>query len=809
MKHLHKTPIPLAVMCLLSSPVYALTIENIRASGLNGLQDKQSLILQVLEIKQGSKIEPTQLPELEKKLMDSGFFQSVEAKLEENDLVLNVVEKPLIENVVVEGAKTIRPKTIIDNLKQNEIAQGKVYNPYIMAHFVDTLKDEYINGLGKEDVQIKDESQINANELVDIKLNIAEGKTTRINDIHFNGAKAYSQWKLRRLMMSNQKNLTSAVLQNNKLKPNQLRADLEKVVDFYQNKGYFKSNIEGVDFTVVDAEQKLKDVRIKLHEGDIYHFEKPDVQFNIGENDVDIMPLFQDGKLDQLITIKENSLYRKNDVLETKSNLSDHLSNNGYAFNKIDIDVVPNDEKKTVKFVFKVHSGSQEKIKINQFLVKGNKKTNTPVILREMRQKEGDVFDLSKLQRSKDRLNLTGFFNQVEMETIPVPNQPHLMDIQVDVAERRTGTLQFNAGYMQDYGATFGFAAEDRNFKGTGKELGGQVNYNKTYQNAQLSYTDPYLTASGISLHGNVFGSVYDPRKQKDNNQSYKTSKYGVGLNFGFPVNEYNKIYAGFTTEHLTLNTYDNAPQKYREFIQEHGKNNSGIGKFSGVLVKGTVGWGRNTTNDAYWATKGYISNVNAEITVPSISKLDFYKFNLEHRHFFPIGEKSSLMVMGKAGYANSYRKTSSLPFFENYYGGGLGSVRGFESSTLGPKVYDVDNNIITYGGNKMVAGSLEFQTPVPLMKDTSNVRISAFVDAGSIWDGKTYTAADSDNGYMVDGYESKHHSSFKNEFRASAGLAYTWLSPIGAIKFSYAIPLKKKKEDQLQRFQFQLGTTF
>ena len=203
--------------------------------------------------------------------------------------------------------------------------------------------------------------------------------------------------------------------------------------------------------------------------------------------------------------------------------------------------------------------------------------------------------------------------------------------------------------------------------------------------------------------------------------------------------------------------------------------------------------------------------NVNGEVTIPGVSKLNYYKAESTSKYFIPVGKSgAALMIGGRIGYANSYGSTKELPFFENYYGGGLGFVRGFESGTLGPKIYNKNGNIITYGGNKIAGVTMEVQSPLPsfMTKDSSNVRVSAFLDSGAVWDGKNYSQHDSDNG--VSSYRGNtHHSSFKNEFRASAGLAWTWLSPMGPVKFSYAIPIKKKQEDQIQKFQFQLGTTF
>ena len=344
----------------------------------------------------------------------------------------------------------------------------------------------------------------------------------------------------------------------------------------------------------------------------------------------------------------------------------------------------------------------------------------------------------------------------------------------------------------------------------------------KTSQNASLSFTDPYFTPDGVSLGYDIYGRVYDPRKATSSTQQYKTTSLGGGLRMGVPVTEYDRVNFGLGAENMAVNIYENAPKRYRDFIEEYGsfhntdcvtdangnKSTAGCsGKFKGWIYKGSIGWGRNKTDSAMWPTRGYITGVNSEIGLPG-SKLQYYSLTHNQTWFFPLSKDFTLMLGGEVGYANGYGKTKELPFFENFYGGGLGSVRGYESGTLGPKVYDDDGDVISYGGNKKANVSAELLFPMPGVKDARTVRLSAFADAGSVWDGKTYTSADSDFQGKTP-YDGNHTSSFKEELRYSAGMAVTWLSPLGPMKFSYAYPINKKKGDEIQRFQFQLGTTF
>ena len=800
-------------------------INDIKASGMehtNGL-----FVLNGVNLKQGMSINESNFAQLQQKLMELGFFQSVNISRNGNDIIIAVVENPTIRDININGNKSFRTKELLVNMQNAHMQKGLTYSKVMLNQYTQLLSKQYFVQ-GRQHAEVKATTTNNDDGTVNIQLDIIENPSTKINDIKFEGNQAFSDKQLLRLMKLSPKGGTNFI--TDKLDQNKLRSDLEHVIDFYHEHGYFEAGTEDVKFVDVNTQQSnknpMQDIVVYLKEGKSYHFAQPKVEMS---DNPKVREILSDTVLEKNLLIRDGDLYQKSKVINSMQNLNTVLANNGFAFAKVDVQPEIENEQK-VKFIFSVQENTSQTQKINRYNIRffdanGNvvedHKTKDYVVLREMRQNVGDVYDLSKIQRSKERLDLTGYFNQVSMATQKVEGDNDLVDVNVDIQERRTGAVQASIGYVQGSGFNAGIGISDKNFRGTGQSLGANLNYNKVNRSADLNYQNPFMFKmgnQGVSLDSSVYGSIYDPRKENDTYQSYRSVRYGAKFNFGIPLfnSEYNKIYTGLDIEHMTLNTYSDAPQRYRQFIQEHGKSygdskTNGVGKFSGWLPKLTVGWGRNTTNHAYWPTRGYMFNVNGEVTIPGVSKLNYYKAESTSKYFIPVGKSgAALMIGGRIGYANSYGSTKELPFFENYYGGGLGFVRGFESGTLGPKIYNKNGNIITYGGNKIAGVTMEVQSPLPLFmtKDSSNVRVSAFLDSGAVWDGKNYSQHDSDNG--VSSYRGNtHHSSFKNEFRASAGLAWTWLSPMGPVKFSYAIPIKKKQEDQIQKFQFQLGTTF
>ena len=740
---------------------------------------------------------------IEEEILKSGYFQNVSVNTDSNRaMTISVKENPLINEININGASAIKDKNILDIYEKNKIAKGTVFNGKIIGNLNNTLLENY-HSLGREQAKVTSEVKQNAeNGNLDLTLNIVEGPINKVNNISFVGNTIYSDKELKRIMTTSESTSVNKLIRKNKLLPDTFKTDLEKIVFKYQNSGYYEASVLDANITkdTTNEKDEFKDIQIKIHEGDIYHI--GNVRLGVSEELRQIINN-EDEEFKKLFKIKKNELFKFSNVIETRDNLNKYFSDRGYAFNTVDIQDTPDKENKLVNFNFIVNPNN--KVQINNITVVGNKKTKDNVVLREMRQKSGDTYDLSKLQRSKERVEMTGFFNNVDIKTKQVAADK--ADIEVEVSERRTGTFEASVGYMQDYGPTFGVAASDLNFRGSGNSLGVQLNRNKVNSNASVTYGIPYINDKGIGLTTTLYGNAYDPRKYSDSTQSYKNERFGGNLTWKIPINEYDNFYVGTGIERVQIQTFDNSSKRYKNFIKENdGDNKTGVGKYDANVGKLTLGWGRNKLNHPYWPTKGYMTKFNSDFTIPG-SDLEYYKFNFNNKFFIPVAEKSTIMLSGNIGYADSYGKTKDLPFFESYGGGGLSSVRGYESNTLGPKVYDVDGSVVHYGGNYMASGSVEFQTPVPFIKDSSNVRLSAFVDAASVWDNKTYSAADSDINQNV--YDGLHKSSFKNELRTSAGLAYTWLSPIGPVKFSYAVPLNKKDNDSVQKFQFQLGTVF
>ena len=771
------------------------TIQDIRVEGLQ--RTEPATVFNYLPVKVGDTFTDAQGEEIIKTLYATGFFDDVRVETLGNHILLTVVERPVISSLNVTGGKTLSNDAIRKNLDAFGLGQSRSFNQATLNQAIAGLQQEYRNR-GKNSVSITPEVTRLERNRVAVDVKIDEGPTTTITDIEFNGNERYSDRQLRNQMSLSEGGLFTWISKSNRFSETKFRQDLESINDFYQNNGYFDFRITDVD-VAMSEDKKAQTIKVDVHEGQRYRWGKVVI-----EGDTREVPK---AELEKLLTMKEGSWYDRSKMMDSLKTMQDRMGSAGYAFSQIDVRPQANPETGVVDFTLLV--APDRKVYVNRINISGNNKTRDEVVRRELRQMESAPYDVSKIQRSRERVELLGYFDNVQVDAQPVAGTPDQVDLNMSVNERATGSLEVAAGWVQDDGLVLSAGVSQDNLFGTGKSVSARVSNAKVSKQASLSFTDPYFTPDGVSLGYDIYYRGYNPYKSDNNRLGYKTDTYGIGARMGVPVTEYDRVNFGLGLERLNVKLYDNPPQRYDDFVNQNGEKN--------WIVKGNVGWGRNKTDSALWPTRGYMTSVNLDAGLPG-GDLQYYSLTHDQKWFFPLSKDFTLMLSGEVGYADGYGKTEQLPFFQNFYGGGLGSVRGYESGSLGPKFKTkytdgtLSSSVSSYGGNYKAYAGAELLFPLPGIKDQRTVRLSLFADAGSVWDGRTYNSApySSSNPNGTNGaYAGEHKSTFSNELRYSAGAAVTWLSPLGPMKFSYAYPIKKKPEDQIQRFQFQLGTTF
>ncbi|MDF0606233.1 outer membrane protein assembly factor BamA [Neisseriaceae bacterium TC5R-5] len=736
-------------------------IKDIRVEGLQ--RTEPGTVFNYLPVKVGDTFTDEKANESIKALFATGFFNDVRIESQDNVVIVAVAERAVITQLDITGAKEFSKDQLKKALKDNGLAESLVFDQSLLDGAVQELKRQYYSR-GKYSVEITSSVTKLERNRVAVTLDINEGVTARIKDIRIIGTNAYTQSELMDQLSLTTGGWLTWITKDDQYSKQKLAGDLEKLKAFYQNQGYLEFNIDSTQVSISPDKQDMF-LTINIHEGK---------KFTVADIKLAGDLVVPEDELRKLILIKPGEIFENEKVVESVRALSDRLGQAGYAF--ANINVVPdiNQEKQTATFTFFVDPG--RKTYVRRVNIAGNTKTRDEVIRRELRQLEGAPYASDKIKRSKERIELLGYFDDVNVETPVVPNTADQVDMNINLKERSTGSLSGGIGYVQGEGLQLSANISQSNIFGSGKYAALGISTGKVNRNISLSFTDPYFTPDGVSLGYDLYKRVYNP--DASNTAAYKTDTTGAAVRLGVPITEYDRINFSLGAERTTITTYDNSPQRYIDFVNEFGDTNN--------TLLGTISWARDTRDSSLWPTRGALLRVGLDAGLPG-GDLEYYRVTHQQSWFFPLSKTFTLMLNGELGYADGYGRTPVLPFFQNFYMGGLGSVRGYDTNSIGPR----DTNGDYLGGTRKVVANAEVLFPFPGMKDNKSVRASFFFDAGSLWDGKT------------DG------SSIGDGVRYSVGAALTWLSPIGPMKFSIANPLKKSDNDKLQRFQFQLGTVF
>lgn len=710
-------------------------------------------------------------------LFNTGFFKDISLERSGGTLVVNVVERPSVAKIVIEGNKDIKQEELTEALKKIGLAEGKVYNKQILDKVEQELRRQYFSH-GKYGLKIKTEVSELTRNRVGIHITISEGRVAKIKQINIVGSKAFTNDDLKNDFELSTTNFLSFYSKDDQYSKQKLSADLEKLRSYYLDRGYINFSIESTQVDIT-ADKKEIYITINIKEGDVYSLEKVKLS---GELVVDPEELVK------LVKVGPGEIFSRKNATETSKSISERLGDEGYTFANVNMVPEINEQNKTVAMTFFVDPG--KRVYVNRINLKGNTKTRDEVIRREMRQMESSWAASGKIERSKVRLDRLGYFEEVGVETPPVVGAADQIDVNYSIKEKASGNLQAGIGYSQVQGIIFNANVSQDNIFGTGKRVNFAFNNSSVLTRYNLGYRDPYFTLDGVSLG---FNAGYISRDGYQANISrYNTNTANIGFNFGIPLNEFDNLGFDFDLKNTSISTTDYSPEEVYKFIDEND------GEDNYLTLSAGLGWSHDTLDKAVFPTRGGQQRFSASATVPS-SDLEYYKVDYKQEHYFPLASDFTFRLLGEVAYGDGYGGTNGLPFYENYFGGGSASVRGFRDNTLGPK--DTPCDVINgqricgdtsgrdprpFGGSTKFLGKAELFFPVPFLSDVKSVRIGTFVDAGNVSDGFNFD-------YM----------------RYSAGLSGQWLSPFGAIAVSAAQPFNSQPDDDVQNFQFTFGSGF
>ncbi len=758
-------------------------VSDIRVEGLQRVS--AASVFNAFPVNANDRVSEQQLAAAARDLFATGLFDDVSLAREGDVLVIQVVERPTIARLNIDGNRQISDDDLRRGLRESGLSEGQVLQLSTLDEIQRELEGVY-QSQGRYSARINVEVDDIDEGRVQVNININEGEVAKIRQINIVGNEAFDDDTLRGVFELNDRpGRFFGLFSSDSYSREALAGDIERLRSFYLDRGYVGFDVTSTQVSIGPEKSEIF-ITLNVDEGN---------QFQVGSvrfaGDLQI----SEREAQELLTISSGDTFSRGKVNESTEALRQRLGAEGFAF--ADVQGIPEmaDDGETVDLVIAVDPGQRTYVRRIEFF--GNTTTQDEVLRREMIQLEGAPASTDSIAQSRQRLERLGFFSQVEVDTQPVPGQPDLLDVTYNVEEQPSGSVSASVGFSQSAGVIYGVGLAQNNFLGTGNRVNVGAQQSDTFTSVNFAFTDPYWTLDGISRGYNLF---YRETDYGDSDIStFSTDAYGAGINFGYRISELSRLNFGASIEDLTVKTYNDTASEILRYVDEQGDNAQSL--------KLTASWTRNNLNRGIMPTAGNYQRLSMETGVPG-SDAEYYKLRARAQQLFPMNDDQTwaLKFSGNLGYADTVGNNDPFPFYENFYAGGLGSVRGFTSNTLGQRTTPTRDGgrDRTLGGNILVEGSAEVLFPLPFIENQRSFQTSLFLDAGNTFLSSCYDVQDADVGRQQcsSGVD-------LGDLRYSIGIGLSWLTPVGPLTFSLAEPLNDESGDDTQFFQFSLGQTF
>ncbi len=751
----------LVTLCLLglnvAQAVTPFKVQDIQVQGLQRVDP--ATVFTYLPVKIGDTVNDVVIRDSIQALFTTGLFADVVAQAQGNVLVLTLVERPFIASVGFTGNKELDSDELKKIAKEAGLLEGRVFDKAVLAKVEQDIKAAYL-ARGKYALKINSVSSPVERNRVNVLLELSEGDSARIQDIKFIGNKAFSQAELLDQISSNMPTTMSWLTKSDRYSKEKLTADVEAIRNFYLSKGYFDFSVES-NLVTLSADKQAVFVTITLSEGE---------QYTVTSVQIKGAPKEYEKDLEKLLIINPGSLFNSETFNSILSQMTAKLGELGFASAQINPVPTVDYEKRKLAFELQIEIGPR--VYVRRINITGNTRSRDSVIRREIRQSEAAWYDTEKIKGSRDRIDRLGYYKEVNVESVPVDGKADVVDLNFTVVEKPTGSVNFGVGYNSTDKISLTAGMSQDNVFGSGNNVSFNINTAKTNRSVYLSATDPYYTENGVSRTIDLYAKTN--KLQEGTVDKVKIDTRGASLRFGIPVSESDVIFVGAGGEYTGLKVFPNAPSRYVSLNQKIG------GSATYPVV--TLGWGADTRDSGLAPSRGVLKKANLE--VGSGKEISYAKANYQYQSYYPVSKDVTLAGNVDFGYGSGL-SGKEYPFFKNYLVGGVGSVRGYQGNTLGAQ----DSNGDHIGGAKKLVLNAELLFPLPGTGKDRSAKLFLFLDGGYAWSDDKKVAL--------------------SDMRYSGGLGLNWLSPLGPLKFSYGLPIKKNANDKLQKFQFQIGTGF
>jgi outer membrane protein insertion porin family len=758
----------LMAMLLAVTPARAVepfTIRDIQVEGLQRVEP--GTVFASLPLRVGDRYDDDKGGASIRALFALGLFTDVRLEVKGEVLVVVVQERPTVASLDFNGVREFDSAVLTQALKDIGLTEGRPFDKALLDRAEQELKRQYINRSLYAVEVVSTVTPVERNRVA-LSFTVSEGTHAKISDIRIVGNKVYSEATLRNLLGLDTGNWMSWYTKSNRYSRAKLNADLETLRSYYLARGYLEFRIDSTQVAMASNKQDIS-ITINVTEGERFVVSAVRLAGNYLE---------REDEFKTLVTIRPGQAYNADQVAETVQAFTEHFGRFGYAFARVTPQ--PEIDRATNRVALVLYAEPARRAYVRRVNIAGNTRTRDEVIRRELRQYEAAWYDGDKIRLSRNRVDRLGYFDQVSVETTEVPGTPDQVDLNLSVQERPTGSLTMGAGYSSNEGLGLQFGINQRNVFGSGNSLGIQLDTCQEWDNCPnrvivLNTTNPYFTQDGVSRSIDLYDRVSRPYSDLD---AYALESQGGSLRFGLPMSERDTVYLGGGIERTTIVEGEYLPNAYKNYVVHFGNSN--------VAYPLTLGWGRDNRDSALVPTQGNYMRVSMEWS-PSFlgGDVQYLRSTYQYQHYIPLTKQYTFAMNSDLGlgYALGERP---YPMFKNYYGGGLGSVRGFEPGSLGPRDKETNRS---YGGAKKFNLNFELQAPFPGAGNDRTLRIYAFYDMGNVY--------------------GPNQDIDPHDWRAGAGLGLSWISPMGPLRLAYARPMRKFDGDRIQHLQFQIGTTF
>ncbi len=769
---------------LFAQQCVAFVVEDIRVEGLQRIS--AGTVFNYLPIKTGDEVNAGNTAQIIRTLYKTGFFKDIRLEQDGNILILFVHERPAIAEINISGNKELDTEPLMAGLKDIGLSEGRVFQRALLDKVEQELNRQYF-ARGKYGVKIKSTVTPLERNRVGLEIEISEGLTARIKHINIIGNEAFEDDELLDEFELGVPSWYAFFSSRDKYSKQALSGDLETLRSYYLDQGFIDFKIESTQVSITPDKRDIY-ITVVVNEGDV--FSLSDIKL---AGDLEIPPQ----ELFPLIHLKRGEVFSRKKLTASADRLNRHYSDAGYAFANVNTIPDIDRENKKVAITFFVDPG--KRVYVRYINISGNTNTRDEVLRRELRQMESAWFSGEKTRLSRERLQRLGFFSEVNMETPAVPGATDLVDVNIGVTESASGQFSAGVGFTQTQGVIFNASISENNFLGTGNRFSAGFDTSDATKKLTISYTNPYYTIDGVSQGYEL--SYRETDYSELNLSKFSTDVGRLGVHFGVPITEYDRLRFSLAYEHTTFYLGSGPSDEILDFLRTNGDefNNfedefnalegdsySDFGGESFDDYELVASWIHDTRDRAIFPNRGGRQVLSFEANIPG-SDLQYYRINYSNAHYFQLTNSLTLKLNGEMGYGDGYGDDTELPFFRNFLAGGIGSVRGFEENTLGPQ----DSKDDALGANARILGQMELLFPAfgDEFKDT--VRAGLFVDVGNVFD----LAGDDNIEWDL--------------FRASTGLMLSWFSPVGALSFSWGYPLKEEEGDDIKNLQFRIGGAF